>query len=319
MVLKNEIKNIVGVVLAPIVNLFHMNTGSLTVFNYHDVTHQPSEFEKEYDLFVTPDAFEKQIIWVKNNYNIIHPKDIVNGKSIPKRAALITFDDGFLGAFENGLKILNKHNVPSIMFLNMYTVLEKKPMLSALVCYMEKYVSDFSVLAERERIVKPYYLTMTPCAIEAIKNKMPDIDMQAILSYQGEVADVGVLEKWSGMNVVYGNHLYDHWNCKALTDSQLEEQYLKNEQELLKLNNHMKYFAFTNGTPEICFTNKDVSILNSMGAKAIFTTSGGVNINKGINVFGRMNFTNDDTKTGLLWFRVMRAILSEFRQIKIFS
>ena len=310
---KNEVKNIIGVVLKPMLNLFRINTGNLSVFNYHDVTKNPSEFEKEFNLFVTPDVFEKQIVWIKNNFNIIHPEDIMDGNKIPRRAAIITFDDGFLGAFKSGLEILRNHNITPVMFLNMYTIQESVPMLSALVCYMDRHIENFRNLAKREGLNQPYYLSMTPNALKSIKKNLPSIDYRAVIDYQGVLVSSEEINKWSSKYVVYGNHLYDHWNCKALTNSELIEQYSSNEKALSNLKNSIKFFAFTNGQPGTCFTSKDIATIKNMGAKKIFTTFGGVNRNCDYSVLGRVSFTNDDGKDGLLWYRLARSILSELK------
>jgi len=44
---------------------------TLTVFVYHDVSDNPSEFSLKYNLNVCPEIFEHQINFIKNNFNVI--------------------------------------------------------------------------------------------------------------------------------------------------------------------------------------------------------------------------------------------------------
>ncbi len=74
---------------------------SLTVFVFHEVSDHPSEFAKQYDLAISTRTFRRQICWIQSNFNVVHPTDLLRGMRLPNRAALISFDDGFLGSFEN--------------------------------------------------------------------------------------------------------------------------------------------------------------------------------------------------------------------------
>src|SRR4051812_2243985 len=51
----------------------------LTGFLYHDVTDRPAPFAREFGLNVTPAAFERQIRWIKDNFYIAQPREILSG------------------------------------------------------------------------------------------------------------------------------------------------------------------------------------------------------------------------------------------------
>ena len=78
-----------------------------TVLAYHDVPDKKK--------------FEAQILYLKKNYNLISFEDLKNSVEnsvpLPKRPLLITFDDGDVSVFDNGLPVLKKHNVPSVLFI----------------------------------------------------------------------------------------------------------------------------------------------------------------------------------------------------------
>jgi len=64
--------------------------------------------------------FENQIIYLKNNYEIVMLdqliNDLKNNRSINEKIAL-TFDDGFKDNYELAYPILKKHNVPATIYL----------------------------------------------------------------------------------------------------------------------------------------------------------------------------------------------------------
>jgi poly-beta-1,6-N-acetyl-D-glucosamine N-deacetylase len=74
-----------------------------------------------YHTVPDPKAFEKQINYLKSNFTIISIEDLRNhlfkNKSLPEYPVLITFDDGDISVKENGLPLLKKHKLPSVMFV----------------------------------------------------------------------------------------------------------------------------------------------------------------------------------------------------------
>jgi len=65
--------------------------------------------------------FEKEIEYLSNKYNVISLDFLVQiireRRSIPNKAAVITFDDGFKDNYLNAYPILKKYNVPSTIFI----------------------------------------------------------------------------------------------------------------------------------------------------------------------------------------------------------
>ena len=91
---------------------------SLTVFLLHDVSNEPSPFTKENNLWVSTELFTKQMQFVSDNFNVISMENLLKG-DVPKRAAVITFDDGYAGTFKNALPILDSIRLPCTIFMNM--------------------------------------------------------------------------------------------------------------------------------------------------------------------------------------------------------
>ena len=88
---------------------------------YHYVL---NEKEEQFDgIFpIWKKEFERQIKWLKNNFEIIDPKllskDLTSRKiyKSTKRKCILTFDDGTKDQMRNAVKVLDKHNIKSLFF-----------------------------------------------------------------------------------------------------------------------------------------------------------------------------------------------------------
>ena len=288
----------------------HSIDNGLTVFAFHDVSNTASEFAKQYGLVVSTELFERQIQWIKANFEIIHPSLILGGKQLPKRAAIITFDDGYRGTFENGLPVLERLGVPSIIFLNMQPILLGTPVLSAIACFLDQYEPDFAGFCRRSGLVAPFHLSLNPKVWEAYQREHVCVNLTAVQKFQGDFADSDALRRWDKHSLVsYGNHLFEHWNAVALSSEELKNQYLRNEAALASFAARVNLFAFTNGQPDTCFSKRDLALLQSMGVGRVFSTAGGVNQASEGFLLGRVALCESDNGENLLWFRIGRAVL----------
>lgn len=287
----------------------HSVDNGLTVFTFHDVSDRPSEFAGQFGLVVSTTTFERQIQWIKANFEVIHPSMILAGEALPRRAALITFDDGYRGTFENGLSILERLGVPSIIFLNMQAVLSGVPVLSAIACFLDRYEPDFVEFCKQSGLQKPFHLTLNPRVFEEYRQRHGDINHALVTQFQGEFADLNLLKQWSESPLVcYANHLFEHWNAAALSPDELRAQYVNNEAALSGFANTVNLFAFTNGQPVTCFSRENVELIRSLGAGKAFSTAGGVNRDANQFLLGRVALCESDNDAAGLWFRIGRAV-----------
>lgn len=310
------LKKSLGIAFRGIASVQQRLDRGLTVFVFHEVSDNPSKFALQYDLSVTPDVFQKQAEWIRENFNVIHPSKLLARSKLPSRAAIISFDDGFLGTFVNGLPILRGMELPSIVFLNMAAVTDRHPILSAKSCYLEDRVPEYVEFCKTNGIVAPYYLSVTPNIMANFQVETAYVSHDEILDYQGAFASVEVLSCWDKTGTVaYGNHLFDHWNALALTEDELENQYRTNENALSQFGSYLKLFAFTNGQPKSCFLDRHVKQIADLGAARLFSAKGGVNTDHGALLLTRLGLSSRDVDADQLWFRVGRAALTASRAV----
>ena len=269
-----KIKNLIRMIKAIIVGLFSSEENILNalekkivVFCYHDVHNEPSEFCLKYNLFVNIRNFLKQIEYIDSKFNIISVKDLSNPDFIfPKNSAIITFDDGFKGAFNNGIKYLIKKQIPSIAFLNYDSIINRKPMVSSVA----KYVEEMKINYPDYDIKKNYHLLIEKKEYnKLIKNE--DLNL-AVKDYQGEIISIEELEAYNGGKYLnYANHYFQHFNTRIMTDEEIHTQILINQGYLEKYSSYTKSFAFTNGD----FSTENLNYIQSLNIfDSIFTSFG---------------------------------------------
>lgn len=96
------------------------NVNEFTVLSYHEIADKSETLDSTYA--VTPLHFEEQIHWlIANGYHFIGINDILayrkNGKPLPKKAVLMTFDDGYQSVYTNAYPIIKKHKIPVVIAL----------------------------------------------------------------------------------------------------------------------------------------------------------------------------------------------------------
>lgn len=101
--------------LAPLWSALAARKG-VRILAYHGVTTPPDS-----PFAVSVENFEKQMSFLKANYNVIGFQDYLdwrdNRKVLPDNSVIVTFDDGFKNLTENAVPVLTKHTVPATFFI----------------------------------------------------------------------------------------------------------------------------------------------------------------------------------------------------------
>lgn len=281
-------------------------SGSLTVFCFHDVGDEPSRFVRENGLGVSTATFRRQIEWIGKNFDILHPGEL-DRAGTSRAAALITFDDGYAGSFANGIAWLEQQRIPSLMFLNMRSIVEPRPLLSAIALYLGKHSPAFRAFAASRGLSAPYHLSLSPRDLAAFEAEHGPVDFAPILEYQGKLGDLDTVAKWGRSELVaYGNHLYDHWNSVVLTDAEFLIQYSECESALASVGGSSGLFAFPNGRSDLCFSRKHVELALRARATRAFSADGRINPDGGQFLLDRITLGENDSTPNRLSFRVNR-------------
>jgi peptidoglycan/xylan/chitin deacetylase (PgdA/CDA1 family) len=99
------------------------NSRLLTILAYHRILPPDNGFMfDEGVISASPEVFERQMKFVKENFNVISFKDLQgvlnrNEKEDQKPYLIITFDDGYLDNYTYAYPILKKYGLPATIFL----------------------------------------------------------------------------------------------------------------------------------------------------------------------------------------------------------
>src|SRR4051794_14549004 len=93
----------------------------LAILAYHKIDDNPPD--GWYTWNYIPEAiFESQLLFLQQDqWKVIDEKQFLEGldkpETLPAKAALITFDDGYLSNLKIALPILKKYGYPAVMFV----------------------------------------------------------------------------------------------------------------------------------------------------------------------------------------------------------
>lgn len=253
-------------------------SNKVRVLAYHDV----------------PDAisFEKQLKYLKEEYNvigIIELRDFLySHKKLPKKSVLITFDDGDYSVLTNGLPLLQKFNLQSVLFVitelidssssfwwkQVETVYQNKG-----VSYEEsrKQVNKLKSMSNKERVL-------------ALR------ELEPVTSTQLTLVELRLMES-SGMKI--GNHTHTHPMIDKCETPEIYEE-LKASREKFEIWELDGYpiFAYPNGN----WDNNSESVLKENGIEMSFLFDHKLNV-KVINPL-RISRIRVNTYAGLDEFKL---------------
>ena len=304
--------------LMPFILQKRLLRNSLTVFVFHDINKHPSDFSLDHSLNISPNVFDYQIKYIKNNFNVISPKHILE-RTLPENSALVTFDDGFKSFFTNVIPILNKYKIPALIFINMGPIKGETfwPGLIAYLCSRRnKFIEYLNQQLKSSNVNQPI-LECTKSIVDGyIKNTNEDFN-ELVSDYVGNFANDSIISEASdNPYVFYGNHTYTHYISSHLSNNEFLNDVKKNYKLLKKFPNYLNIFAFPFGMPESTFNNYQVKLLTDSGAKRIFYSSG-TNINRlpPDSLLDRISLDSKDDTNAKIRYKVFRPWLIYIRNL----
>jgi peptidoglycan/xylan/chitin deacetylase (PgdA/CDA1 family) len=88
----------------------------LRVVLYHHVAERTTSLVDQLGVTTAPDVFEAHVRRLARDYQVVGLDEVLSG-SLPRRALLITFDDGYRSVAEVALPILKRLGLPSVYFV----------------------------------------------------------------------------------------------------------------------------------------------------------------------------------------------------------
>jgi len=233
-------------------------------------------FKNQKDWFLSPkmniESFEKQMRYIRNRYNIITVDDLVdsvkNGNDFDRPSIIISFDDGYRDNYDLAFKILEKNNIPAVIFLTTGLIESlNAPWIESIAYALQN--------TEKESVILPDLFGNSPIDISTNKKKRDLWQMLfeklhyleheqkialvadtlnrigANQSYYRVMLSWGEIQIMSKKRVSFGSHTVTHPNLNKMqiqnAMNEIEESKKTIEKEL---NQAVSIFAIPNGKTE---------------------------------------------------------------------
>lgn len=268
------------------------------VLAYHSVDDSPEYCSAS--INVTPALFDRQMGYVSKNYNVITLDDVAafsEGKqTLPERAVVITFDDGYRNNLKFAAPILEKHGLVAHFFVISDVVLGKAPFwvssIQRLLVNAERvqdFVADFGLdvsdncLGCRQNVIDAFMTMVNQKDGGLSSNLVADAFLFFGKSLKDEIGadymlDETDLVSLDRMGMHIGSHSVDHPILTRISRDRQRFQ-LEHSKEALQtiLQKPVEHIAFPNGPGvEANCDNSTADLACDLGYRTASTSIRGV-------------------------------------------
>lgn len=225
---------------------------SLRCVVFHDISAEETPFTRGMGASITPTDFENALRFLTRHYNPVRLQDVLNetdGRSLPPRPLLVTFDDGYASIMEWGAPLCSKFGVPAVFFLNAAFLDNHRLAPDSLVCFVAN-VLGMETINAAVAVVKGADSPKLNCMGEVFSRFFPAISLAErgvfldALAHFGKINERKLAEEaqlyitreqvceLASLGFEIGNHTYTHVRCRCLTTENLAEEVDRNKAEL---------------------------------------------------------------------------------------
>jgi|SRR5579863_4106173 len=225
---------------------------SLRCVLFHNVSDTESSFTQGLGGTITRKNFEAALKFIIRHYTLVSLQDVIassDGRELPPRPVLVTFDDAYVSISEFAAPLCSKFGVPAVFFVNGDCVDNRRLALDNLVCYVanECGMDTINAAAHVASNTDDIKLgTMT----EVFARFLPSISWSAREAFRGALLQLaGIndgelaqkaqlylssrqLRDLAMFNFEIGNHTYSHANCRSLLAEDFAEEIDRNKMVL---------------------------------------------------------------------------------------
>ena len=263
---------------------------SLRCVTFHDVSATESLFTRGMRVTVPPGDFEAALKFLTRYYTPVCLQDVLDaseGRSLPPRPVLVTFDDGYASMVEYAAPLCRKYRVPGILFLNAAFLDNEGLAPDNLVCYVAN-VLGMEAINAAVRATGNADVPKLESLAEVFSRFFPSLSLAERRVFLDALAHLGginarQLARETGLylnrkqvgelaasDFDIGNHTYNHIHCRSLTTADFGQEIGRNKAELEALSGKkVRSFGLPYGS-SADLTNDLVRDLQLSGHEAIF-------------------------------------------------
>ena len=275
----------------------HLLANSLTVLNYHridDLENNSDNFQP--NISATPADFDQQMLYLSRWFSVVSLQDVTNwilkSKPLPRHAALITFDDGYLDNFTNAFPILKKYNFPAVIYLTSGHIGTNRPFYWDLVAYCFAHtqkdnilfpngtVQSWDSLDAKNQISKQWIESMKLLEEDQKQiwiSRIPD-QLNVVIPenyFKNLMMNWDQVREMNTANIDFGAHTVTHPILTRISPQQVHTEISNSKQKIeQELNKPVTSLAYPNGM-KTDFNNTVINLAKEVGFTTAFTLLNG--------------------------------------------
>lgn len=261
----------------------------IRILAYHSVGANDNPFLKGIgDVSVR--TFERQIKYLKKNYNIISLGElqncILNNRKILDKAVLITFDDGYRNVYENAVPILVRYKCPACIFLIGMTINNDKIMWRNKLFYilntgksdlLKDRIESHFCYKNNGFLSEPniYFWTKRNFSMDVVR-VIDNVFRHIITADEHQIAkevqlyiSISDIKNIDKSLITFGNHSFNHYPFSKLTKREQENEIISCGKIIEDINPGVSTFSIAFGEDEY-MNNETIMVLKSLGYEIIF-------------------------------------------------
>lgn len=263
---------------------------SLRCVVFHHISATESPFTAGIKVSITPPKFEAALRFLTAHYTPVSLDDVLNegdGKDLPPRAILVTFDDAYASIAEWAAPLCHQYHVPAVFFVNAAFLDNQRLAPDNLVCYVANVLgmdlinaaahavpgNEALELHSLSEVFGDFFTAITLAERELFLDALrqfADIDDCRMAKDANLYLTSKQLCDLKSFDFEIGNHTYRHTHCRSFSHQDFVSEVDRNKTELEALSGAtIRSFSLPYGSSKD-LTNELAEHLELSGHKAVF-------------------------------------------------
>lgn len=225
---------------------------SLRCLVFHNISPSDSPFIKGINVNTSPEEFESALHFLTAYYTPVRLDQVLadpDGRHLPARAVLVTFDDAYASVAEIAAPLCQKFRIPVVFFVNAAFLDNRRLAPDNLVCYVANSFGMKPINAAARAVTgtKAPHLQSLPdvfgvffpsltlaqreAFVEALE-RIAQIDSHRLAKEASLYLTTRQLRALTSCDFEIGNHTYTHVHCRSLSLSDFAREIEQNKAEL---------------------------------------------------------------------------------------
>lgn len=306
---------------------------SLRCVTFHNISATESPFTRGMGVTITPRKFEAALRFLIKYYTPVGLQDVLtdcDGRGLPPRAVLVTFDDAYASVAESAAPLCRKFGVPAVFFVNAAFLDNQRLSPDNLVSYVANVLGMESINAaaravrgtetpemhSSSEVITCFFPAMSLPEREAFRDalvRMGEINERRLAQEAGLYLTRKQLCDLASFDFEIGNQTYTHVYCRSLSWEDFGPEVDRNKADLEAFSGtQVRSFSQPYGS-STDLTHDLAEHLKRSGHKAIFLSESVAN-HRGADPFHLDRVSAHAESDGTFFFEI--EVLPRLRAIR---